>query len=361
MYQHFEFIPAEEGSCLNPNIEAGISGSVQLSPVAVEGMHSCLNKAMFATQLKDHVAVPFGPGGRSFAGVATNQHGRYAAATSIASVNGTGGGARPAQDGVDSAGFWWSGKGDALDIEQDGLQNPFLVSYRMLTQDTAGMGKHRGGAGLATNTILHGTKDFYGVLAGTGWRFPTAVGQFGGYAGSVGPVLTVENTNWYEAIRSPGFEMPHNIVELATRKPVNGEYHLRGVTPGKPFREGDSIAVMGVAGGGYGDVIERDPQLVIEDLRRGIYSSWTVEHVFRVAYNPTTLVVDMERTGQLRRDERTVRLTRGVPYAQFVADWEKLRPPPEILTYYGSWPDARRAIPPSREDSDIEESEASVS
>lgn len=338
MYQNFEFIPAENGTCLNPSMDAGISNSIQIGAIATQGMHACLNKAMFGSGLRDRVAVPFGTGVRGFVGAGTDQYGHYGAFISSSSANVGGGGARPEMDGVDSAGFWWTGWGDALDIEQDELQHPYLISFRMLAPDQAGLGKYRGGAGCTSNTIIHGCDDFYGVVLGSWWRFPTAIGQFGGYAASCGPVLTVEDAQWQEALATPGFETPRNLLELANSRPVDGRYTIRSMGPGQSYKNGDSIGLIGVAGGGYGDALDRDPQLVMTDLQRGIYSTWTVKNVFHVAYDPETLTVDPEGTKALRQQERVARLIRGKPYKEFVREWATVAPPAEALKYYGTWP-----------------------
>jgi len=338
MYQPFEFIAAAEGTCLNPTMDAGISGSVSLAPKAVQGMHSCLNKMMFATELREQTAVPFGTGARVFGYGGINQYGHFNAGVLASSMNATGGGARPDQDGVDSAGFWWSGYADCLDIEHDEIQHPYLYSFRRLAADQAGPGKYRGGAGVANNVVIHGSPHFEAMILGQCWRFPNSIGQFGGYAGSCAPAVTVENGAWQQALAEPGFENPTSLPELMSAQPVDGDYTLRSMETSRTYGEGDSIGVVAVAAGGYGDVLERDPAMVMDDIRRGVYTAWTAENVFKVAFDPATLDVDPAATERLRADERAARLQRGRPYAEFVAGWERLAPPPELLRYYGSWP-----------------------
>jgi acetophenone carboxylase len=52
--------------------------------------------------------------------------------------------------------------------------------------------------------------------------------------------------------------------------------------------------------------------------------------------------VDEEKTKQLRLKEKTDRISHSLTWAEFEKEWLKLRPPEEILEYYGSWPDARK-------------------
>jgi len=50
------------------------------------------------------------------------------------------------------------------------------------------------------------------------------------------------------------------------------------------------------------------------------------------------MLLDEEATRLARRTERRARGRRGRPYHEFMAEWEKRRPPEAILTYYGEWP-----------------------
>ena len=50
------------------------------------------------------------------------------------------------------------------------------------------------------------------------------------------------------------------------------------------------------------------------------------------------LVVDEAATLRARDAERAARMQRGRPFREFVADWVKAEPPPDI-PYYGSWDD----------------------
>jgi N-methylhydantoinase B/oxoprolinase/acetone carboxylase alpha subunit len=70
-------------------------------------------------------------------------------------------------------------------------------------------------------------------------------------------------------------------------------------------------------GGGYGDV-QRDPQLVMKDLREQRISHWVAENVDHVVYDYDTLLVDSGATDRARAAERQARLQRGKPYDGFV-------------------------------------------
>ena len=90
------------------------------------------------------------------------------------------------------------------------------------------------------------------------------------------------------------------------------------------------------AGGGYGDVLERDPELVVEDLQLDRISEQVARDIYRISWNPETFVVDVEQTEQLRADERRARIKRSKPYAEFVKEFVTEEPPTDA-PYFGSW------------------------
>jgi hypothetical protein len=103
---------------------------------------------------------------------------------------------------------------------------------------------------------------------------------------------------------------------------------------------GEMYMITQGAGGGYGDVLERDPESVAADYRDGLVSIHTVRDVYHVALDPDTAAVDGEATAAARDAERAARRKRGKPYAEFVADWETETPPADV-PFYGSWGDPR--------------------
>ena len=99
--------------------------------------------------------------------------------------------------------------------------------------------------------------------------------------------------------------------------------------------EGEVYMICQGAGGGYGDVLERDPDAVVADVEAGYISHQTARDIYFVGHDPDTLAVDVagtERPGT----PNAARLGRGRPYAEFVKDWVTPEPPAH-LPYYGSW------------------------
>jgi hypothetical protein len=102
--------------------------------------------------------------------------------------------------------------------------------------------------------------------------------------------------------------------------------------------EGELYMICQGAGGGYGDVLDRAPEMVIKDVEEGLLSPELAVKMYKVAFNQDNLVLDLEETKNLRNKERQARIDRGIPYDEFVKSWVK-DTPPEGLPYMGSWGD----------------------
>jgi acetophenone carboxylase len=108
------------------------------------------------------------------------------------------------------------------------------------------------------------------------------------------------------------------------------------------MHKGELITSSTQGGGGYGDVLEREPRAVAQDLREGIITDWVARNIFKVAYEAETFFVDEAETERLRAEERETRKARGKSWEEFHAEWSQLRPPDDVLKYYGTWPDAEK-------------------
>jgi acetophenone carboxylase len=110
-------------------------------------------------------------------------------------------------------------------------------------------------------------------------------------------------------------------------------------------QEWDVLTAESIGGGGYGDVLERAPEMVIKDLRDGLISDWTAQNIYCVVYDSKTLEVDFEGTIELRQRRRQDRLQRGRKWADFEREWLQKKPPEDALELFGSWPDGKPLRP----------------
>jgi acetone carboxylase alpha subunit len=101
---------------------------------------------------------------------------------------------------------------------------------------------------------------------------------------------------------------------------------------------GELYMITQGSGGGYGDVLERDPELVAKDYLDGLISMRPVTEIYHVALDEQTGAVDVEATRKARDAVRAQRLADGTPYKDFVAEWETEKPPVDV-PFYGSWSD----------------------
>lgn len=262
-------------------------------------------------------------------------------------INATGAGARPDMDGVHVAGAFFATMSDCGDAEDVEAERPFLYLFRNLFDGSYGHGKHRGGAGVGYGFLVHGVPRIAIAGMGFGSRFPATLGIFGGRAAPPIFVQTLRGSNVRELLAAGGAGLPRDMGELYEGDTLErGERAYRGVAaPPQSFAEGDAIYVPISGGAGYGDVLERDPEAVLRDVRDGITSHSAAINIYRVAFDPQTLRLDAEATRRLRDEARAERRRRAKPYDEFLKEWGKLRPKAETLRHYGEYPDPGVARP----------------
>jgi acetophenone carboxylase len=275
----------------------------------------------------------------------TNQHGVKVTDFMGYPLNAWGLSARHDRDGVDVFGFPHGPWGKAPDVEDIENEFPVLHLYQKKLPNTCGFGRHRGGGGAAIGYAIHHVPYTVWTSTAKESKFPTHAGLFGGYSETVVPAIRVVDTDVFEVLAEGG-EIPTNDIELLEGNALGGtvirEHQTR---PARIVRRGEVICSSTQGGGGYGDVLEREPARVVDDLRKGTITDWVARNVYHVAYDPELLVVDEAETERLRAEERAGRLRRGKPWEEFHAEWNPLQPVEKALAYYGSWPDAR----PNRE------------
>jgi N-methylhydantoinase B len=75
--------------------------------------------------------------------------------------------------------------------------------------------------------------------------------------------------------------------------------------PGNPYgltqlAPGDVVIMDAAGGGGYGDPLERDPEMVREDVIQGYVSLERAREDYGVVIDPTTMKVDKDATSRRR-------------------------------------------------------------
>jgi N-methylhydantoinase B/oxoprolinase/acetone carboxylase alpha subunit len=336
-----------EGIILNPDRMAATSCCVYIGMQARCATHNGFAKMTFSSaELSRQVTAA--PGSQHTAQICAGHSQWNLAFADVLSysLNTQGQGGRTASDGMDSYGFAWCAFGRAPDSEQVESELPVTVTLAQHWKDSSGHGLHRGGSGATQHWMVHKVPHMVSMCMGNGSKVPLGQPLFGGYASAPIPGISVRNTDLLQQMARGEKSLSMDHREIVEESTIHGDWNFELIarTP-KVYAEGDVLFGFSGGGPGYGDPLERDPASVMEDLRKNIISDWTAENIYRVAYDRERLKVDAPKTKVLRDQERRARLARGKSFDEFHREWSTLRPPQDILQFYGSWPDAKSLGP----------------
>ena len=263
------------------------------------------------------------------------------------SINTEGQGARPTADGMDAFGFPWCVFGRAPNTEQVENEFPLLVPLSNHWKDSCGHGKYRGGAGTAQMWVAHHVPAVYMMAIADNSKLQTPQPLFGGYAPCTVPGIGIRNANITQLMAEGSDVLNMDLHKVLTERTIDGDYEIefqgRSV---RPYNEGDVVTFAFSCGGtGYGDPIDRDAGSIEYDIVKDILSPEIAKRVYKAVWSEDSRSIDVQATETLRSNERAARKARGKPYDEFEREWLKQKPRDEILTYYGTWPDAREITP----------------
>lgn len=334
------------GTIMDPDPEAAISCSPITASAVFPLLGVTLSKMMYDSPQRDLVCGFCSSNSSAPMISCVNQHGAKVVDFMGFPLNAWGLSARHDMDGIDSFGFPHGPWGKGPDVEDIERAFPLLHLYQKSMPDSGGFGRYRGGNGVTLAYAVHQVP--YAVFTATTKesKFPTHTGLFGGYSETVVPAIRVVETDAIKAMEGGKIGLPCGDVELVQDNPFGGKIVLEHqARPARVVHRGEIICSSTQGGGGYGDVLDRTPAEVAEDVRTGAITAATAARIYKVVLDPQTSVVDEAATEAERAKERKARLSRGKPYAEFVAEWSQKRPHPQALKFFGTWPDAK----PNRE------------
>jgi N-methylhydantoinase B len=281
---------APKGTLVHVQFPGPISMSTTSSGFGVGFLASSVLMQMIATSerwRKEIVAPSASHRNCRHSGV--NQYRRYSPFINMAHGAMDGNGARIDGDGVDSGGSYMS----CPNVEWMELQYPLLYLFRRHALDSAGAGKFRGGVGVESAHTLHDAPE--GKIAGVAYGVASAEnsghGMFGGQAGAPSVMVKMAGTRINQL--------------LARNQPATKLAELGGAREELPYcnfelREGDVLFMRVASGGGVGDPLEREPELVRSDVANAIVSRAAAREVYGVVLSGD-LEIDQVATRELRQ------------------------------------------------------------
>ncbi len=339
-------IPA--GTFLNVSEEVAHGASSFTGRICVQAMHQAGARMIFDSPIHHLASAPFAANFLWYLYGGKDQYG-YPMAGGPGGINAAGQGARHDLDGEHTCGFFWAPEVDLLSVEEHEAKFPWLyLSRNRFDTNLHGFGRFRGGTGMAEIFTPHNVPRLRQHSLSHADRFTVNYGLFGGYAAPTNPRFVVRNTNLKDMMARNDPRLPWSLYELANGRALEGDYRVeRGNQASQIFTDRDLFVMFVGSGGGYGDVLEREPEMVMQDLREALITPRVAREIYLVTFDEATLEVDKAETERRRAAERQARIRRGVPYERFVAEWAKRRPPEAALKYYGEWPEPKPAVAPS--------------
>jgi N-methylhydantoinase B len=190
---------------------------------------------------------------------------------------GVGYGARPTADGNDGVYL----------VAQENFPSEFLdtafpvrVRRYGINPDTGGPGRWRGGCGLVREVEVLAPEAMISMRIDTVDNPPWGVA--GGHAAGTG-----------RCVINPG---------------RSDERMLKPLSDGNMVKRGDIVRIETGGGGGFGHPFDREPELVLSDVRGGFVSRESAELNYGVVLTPDGRDVDRTRTGAARRSRPEAKL-----------------------------------------------------
>lgn len=189
-------------------------------------------------------------------------------------IFGGGFGARPNGDGLDAVVSVTQGNVRNAPVEVQEAYYPLQIETHRLRPDSGGAGKYRGGLGV--EIVMKSDQDFF---MNTHFQ-RTKLAPWGLHGGK--DALPMEA----EIVRKGGTSLAGNILD------------------GMRIEPGDRMIVRSAGGGGFGDPLERDPKLVLEDVIEGNVSIDAAQRDYGVIVKADLSGIDVGATESERAKAR---------------------------------------------------------
>jgi N-methylhydantoinase B len=216
---------------------------------------------------------------------------------------GMGEGARSFGDGAASGGHIVNVAQKLPNVEFEEQAFPKMFLYRRVVPDSGGPGKFRGGPSheLAVLPRTGRGNGFQAALTpGKGRHFLAGHGIFGGYPSCSAVSVLFRGSNSAEL--PLGLEAMKGTPEEGLAKTLQVDAN-------------DALYLRQDGGGGYGDPLDRDPDLVLSDLHLKLITARAASDIYGVVFESDDTRVDSQATSQQRLALREARLGRKLASA----------------------------------------------
>jgi len=299
------------GSVVNPQKPAAVSANVPAGAniLIMTTAHNVLSKMLLSSEkYRNEACGNIGGGFNIFVLSGNNRDGTFFA-TLILDNLASGMGALPDRDGADTAQNHWCVKTMIANIETNEMLYPILFLWRKEIPDSGGAGKLRGGVGIGDALIPWNVEQLANVNLGCGAEPRNCLGLSGGYPASHTPVGVMRGAKIQEVFFAKG-KLPSTLEDLGGNDERLGSKSLT------TFSHDDVLyGYMGAGGGGFGDPLERETHLVLNDVLTGAVSEGIAHDIYGVVLTADGLAVDHAATTVRRDAIRQNRLERIKSYA----------------------------------------------
>lgn len=256
-------IKAEPGLIVNPRPPAAVGARTNTSQKITEAMLKALAQAIPDRVMAGSHAQITNCG---FSGYHPTTGRRFV----YIDIQGGGAGARPTKDGRDGQDSHLA-RFKNTPVEAVELEYPVRIERYELIPDSGGAGRFRGALGLRRDIRVL-VDDVSFARYGDRQRF-APFGLFGGQDGATGKFVLNPDTPQERPLKSKGLDR---------------------------LRKGDVVSLRLPGAGGYGNPLERDPTLVLRDVRDGKVSLDAARRHYGVVIDPETGTVDEAATREAR-------------------------------------------------------------
>ena len=257
-------VEAEEGLIVNPRMPGAMGARTNTSQKIAEAMMLALSKAA-----PDRVQA--GCHGQITNCGFSGYHPRTGKRFVLIDIQGGGAGARPTKDGRDGQDSHLA-RFKNTPIEAIELEYPVRIRRYDFIPDSGGAGKYRGGLAVRRDFEIL-TDDVSLARYGDRQRFG-AFGLFGGKEGSKGRFVLNPDTAQERPLKSKGLDI---------------------------LGKGDVVSLRLPGAGGYGDPLERDRELLLQDVRDGKVTLESAREDYEVVVDGETLQVGEGATKKSRK------------------------------------------------------------